>query len=405
LRSFHFEKKKKNEYSIVMPNGNLDRKSIPFSEKTIEDTALQTNPFAEKAEESKPPSTPRETLFASVESIKPESVWSNVTKKNERYSSRLIGKGGEHLVFEFDDAKHGGVVHKINFRQTFPVLRAHQAGEIERKKALEAMEEEMVESRRKLKQLREYFGASTVPMQRFLIQEVPVTREVVEQLFPGSVKEDTKIPETLPAWGAIQRRLDLPPQRTISLNARYPEVSGDASKREASGFNELYDDGYDLLVGKESAITDPEEQRGVILDLYPNLHKVAEKIDTDPSFKAKLQETVKKMIAYSQDTMIALDLAGADNIVLVQGAKGWELKMPDPLPLYDYTFFDVQIAGEALKLGRPVPKDILGSVFNSLNTLRVINALALLSGVPDRLEVPSLDAVSGAQWRKEFNIG
>ncbi len=386
-------------------NKKLGYDLATVSEPAADGMDVQTNPFAKKIETSKPPSTPRETLFASVHALVPDSFWSHRAGRKEKYPSRLVGKGGEHLVFEFDDVKHRGIVHKINFLQTLPILRAHLAGEIQRKKALEQMEEAMLERLSQLKELRQYFGASAVPMQRFLIRDVPVTREIVDQLFPGSIKENEEIPKTLPAWGSIQHRVDLPPKTTVSLTAnRYPENRiGASSKRKTTGFKGVYDASYDILVGKKVAI-DPAVQRSHVLNLYPALHQIAEKVEDDPSFKAKLRETVIKLIAYSDDTKVALDFVGENNIALVQSQNGWELKMPDPLPLYDYTFFDLQIACQALKLGKPVPEDIRGAVKNALNTVRVINALALLSGVTERLRVPSLETVSGIQWRREFEL-
>ena len=365
------------------------------------------NPFTgSKKESAKPPSTPREDLFASIKRITPDVYaprkWISKTRKEipEIAAPRPIGKGGEHLVFEFPDPKHSDVVMKVNFHQTLPVLRAHHQGEIERKKAHEKMEEAMVERRSQLNELREDFGHSAVPVQRFMIQDVPVSRDVVERLYPGWLREGTAVPPTLPAWVAFQRRLEFDPEKTVSLTGYYPEQRNRGEERTEE-LDNVYDVGHDILIGKETDL-DPEEQRNIVLDMYPELQKVAKKAERNPGFTKKLQETVRKLISYTETTMTALDLAGSNNVVLMQGEKSWDLKMPDALPIEDLTTDDLQQASKELKRGRHLTEENESRSLNVLNTVRVINALALLAGVSERLRVEGLDAVPASTWRKEF---
>lgn len=390
-------------YAGAMPHA--ERIPHEESKRTVKQGA--GNPFTEpKKESAKPPSTPREDIFASIKRITPDVYaprkWISKTRKEipEIAAPRPIGKGGEHLVFEFPDPKHSDVVMKVNFHQTLPVLRAYTQGEIERKKARENMEEAMVERRSQLHELREDFGHAAVPVQRFLIQDVPVSRDVVERLYPGWLSERTAVPSTLPAWVAFQRRLEFDPEKTVSLTGYYPEQRNRREERTEE-FDNVYDVGHDILIGKETDL-DPEEQRNIVLDMYPGLQKVGEKADSDPGFTEKLQETVRKLISYTETTMTALDLAGKNNVVLMQGEKGWELKMPDALPVEDLALDDLQHASNALQRGGHLTEKDASTPLNVLNTVRVINALALLAGVPERLRVDGLDAVPASTWRKEF---
>jgi hypothetical protein len=206
----------------------------------------------------------------------------------------------------------------------------------------------------------------------------------------------------------LQRYLDLPKDKTVSLTGYYPESSynryhKDQKKRLAS----IYEPAHDVLIGKSVDHLDPEEERQLILDMYPGLHAVAEKVEDDSTFAAALQSAVKNMIRYTNETRVALDLAGGGNVVLVQGERGWELKMPDPLPLGDFTLEDIVVASRQVRRGDVMDASVTNAnVFNALNTVRVINALAILSGLPEeaRLRIPELSEVPASAWASIFGV-
>jgi hypothetical protein len=399
---------KLTRYAGVMPKvERISQDGSKESNSTVKVVAV--NPFASSRKETeKQPQPSRQELFAEVKRITPELYAPGRRASKTRRGSpevtapHMIASGGEHLVFEFPDARHSDVVLKVNFQQTLPVLQAHRHGEIARKKALENMEEAMVERRSQLRELREYFGHSAVPVTRFQIQDMPVSPDIVEKLHPGWLQEGQEVPSTLPAWVVIQRRLDLQPEKTVSLTGYYledPRMPKGEEKEFMENYKTIYELGHDILVGKEVEDLSAENQQEIVLRLFPNLKKVAEKNTTDPVFKKKLQDTVRKLIAYTDDTKTALDLAGANNVVLIEGEKGWDLKMPDALPTDEVRTDDISLAAEELEKGEPLTSHAT-IVKNALNTVRMINALALVSGIPERLHVPGLETIPAETWRQ-----
>ena len=142
-----------------------------------------------------------------------------------------------------------------------------------------------------------------------------------------------------------------------------------------------------------------EKQRLVVLRVFPNLNEVEAHME-DPAFVDALQDLVRTLIRYSKDTGIPLDVMGDDNIVLTETEKGWRPRLLDPLPIDDYSFTDFGIAAHGAKSAKALDGRTLGGVYNGMNTVRVINALAILSGVPDRLIIEDLKETSAAGWRE-----
>lgn len=362
--------------------------------KTVAQEAPPTfhsNPFSDVTQRAEIPASVGEELFQSLERIKPET-----------YLPEIKAKGGEHLVYEFRDPKHMDVVYKVNFSKTLPVLAAHYNGEIATKRAVEKMEEDMLEQQSKLRELRSYFGFHAVPVQRFLVRDVPVSKEVVDALKPGWMPDTLDVPGTIPAWINVQRRLEMPGDRTVSLNGYYPESPRKLLHRGDVDEERVYDLGHEILIGKDIPDLDDEERRAIVLDMYKDLHRVAEKAEDDPAFREKLADTVRKMIAYTEETENVLDLAGRNNVVLTEGEKGWDLKMPDALFAGDMTLHGLDDAIRRHAKGEKLLTRHAQSALNPLNTVRVINALAIIAGIPDRLRVHGLENVPAEVWRKNL---
>lgn len=362
--------------------------------KTVVQEAPPTfhdNPFSDVTQRRGIPPSVGAELFHSLERIKPDI-----------YLPQIKAKGGEHLVYEFQDPKHADVVYKVNFSKTFPVLAAHYNGEIAKTRAVEDMEEDMLEQQGKLRELRTYFGFQAVPVQRFLVRDVPVSKDVVNALKPGWVSDALEVPDTIPAWINVQRRLEMPAEKTVSLNGYYPESPLKLMHRGDAEEEHVYDVGHDILIGKDVSDLDDEEKRAIVLDMYKDLHRVAEKAEDDPAFREKLADTVRKMIAYTEETENVLDLAGKNNVVLLEGEKAWELKMPDALFAGDMTLHGLDVAIRRHEKGEKLLNQHAGSALNPLNTVRVINALAVIAGIPDRLRVRGLENVPAEVWRKSL---
>jgi hypothetical protein len=303
-----------------------------------------------------------------------------------------MARGGEHLVFDFEDPKHADVVYKVNFHESLPLLKAVQRGGSDKERALEAMLKEMDRRRKELAKLRQYVGHSAVPVQQAMIREIPVTAAIIKALQLPEDGIGQKLPLTVPAWVVLQRKIELG-RDYVSLNAYYPE----ASFYPPSQQEEL---GHRILIGKERGLN-PDVELDAVLSLYPEFKYLNGLVFNDPGFKSALRQATEQMIEYTQDSGIALDLVGKNNIVLRKMEKGWDLKMVDPMPRGDVRISELAKAAEEFRGQKDTGVD-WEKVMDALNTVRVLNALALFSGSPKRLRVPELEGISAEFLRRKI---
>jgi len=335
----------------------------------------------------------------------------------DTYLPRLIGKGSDHLVFESQDTKHAGVVFKINFQESIPVLEASitQKGsspsvterhriQDQREALLEKMYGQMKERTAKLRELKEYFGAAAVPVERLLIREVPISREVVENLLPSQAPKDTQeIPATLPVWVAIQRKLKMNELNTMELYGYFPEYPGAMKNEKPEQNSAEYEVGHDILMGNAKEPTDPKEKKRskeVVLDMYPDMKKIDDLARLSPEFMETLRNAVKAFIKYTDETSNILDFGGKGNIVIMNEGGKWQLKMPDPfLSIKELSFYELAVVATKLGHGDPVSPDLTGKALIALNAVRVMNALAIIADIPDRVDIPSsVKAIDISKW-------
>jgi hypothetical protein len=128
------------------------------------------------------------------------------------------------------------------------------------------------------------------------------------------------------------------------------------------------------------------------------LDGVERRLSRDPTFRPALQDAVRRMIDYSTATSEVLDLAGLDNVVLVREGSGWKLKLIDPLAASDCNYRSLRTASLKLAAGEELDGEEVMEACYAMNTLRVINALAILSGIPERLDIPEVRRVSAKGW-------
>lgn len=338
----------------------------------------------------------------------------------ERYDPRIMAKGGEHLVFRFNEPfrrelteaeKKSGkraverprdIVYKINFYDTGPILEAVASGdEAKVKRALDKMRDKIEDKRRSLEDLREYFGFDAVPAQQYLIREVPLTEAVVAAVRPDLVHKASGL-TSIPAWVEVQRKLDL--GQAISVNGYYPEAPQSQAHEAADEreFNRIFDAGHDVLTGGPLSEMDRESQLENVLAMYPELRRLASRAKDNPSFKEGLRQLSDKLMDFIEDTGIALDLAGRDNMVMVKRGDKWSVRFPDVLAPGDFSFINMKMVLEQMRQGQSIGNRGRLVALNLVNTVRVVNALALISGNDRRLSYPDLAAIPPEAWREEM---
>lgn len=319
----------------------------------------------------------------------------------ETYLPHLMGKGGEHLVFEFDDPKHRSIVYKINFHQTIPFLKYDLRNLHEREAAEKHLQDAMKTQKDRLTILRDYFGYHAVPAQHLMVRDIPVSRDVIRRLDPRVLDKVEELPATVPAWVAVQRRLQLPEGDVVSLNGYYPESPTALLDPKDDDALEVYNEAHDLLVGRGMSRETREQQLLLAFNMYPDLEHVWNRTSGDAAFATKLKETAKQLVEFTNETGMVLDVAGKNNLVLLKKDGDWTLKLPDALfPDDQMKMKKLERAAEKLAAGSDLgPSDPL-FVMNCLNTVRYINALALVAGIRDRVVVPGVKDIPAARWRE-----
>lgn len=312
-----------------------------------------------------------------------------------KHEPQLFAKGGEHLVLRL---KHGGSVVKVNYLESRPMYEAlldDDRGAIDA--ALRRMQERRRQYLEKMKVLEGYFGRDAVPRQRVFIAELPVSAAVANCLGQGLDVPEGGGPRSLPAWVAVQRELALDSGRAVSLGGYYLENAVMASQEPAD--LKRYDEVHDILLGPPSATeAEREKQAAKVVSLFDDLERVRARLKRDPEFRPALQEAVRKMIRYSVETGEVMDVAGLDNIVMVKESGGWSLKLTDALSAFDCTYRDLEDAAKSLERGDELDNQKEVKAYYAMNTLRVINALAILAGIPERLDIPQVRRVSSSKW-------
>jgi hypothetical protein len=115
-----------------------------------------------------------------------------------------------------------------------------------------------------------------------------------------------------------------------------------------------------------------------------------------------LLELSEKFMDFIEQTGVALDLAGRNNAVMVKRGDKWNVRFPDILAPGDYSFINLKLLLESLRRGQPIGARGRVVALNLVNTVRVVNALALISGNDRRLHYPDLAAIPPEVWREEM---
>lgn len=323
----------------------------------------------------------------------------------EDQDAHVVGRGGEHLVFAFEDPRHEDIRYKINFSDTLSYPRKDFNKQEDRDAAIEELTEEIEDRRKRLESLRTHFGFQAVPAEVLMVRGLPVNRAVVHKLRPGYLRPKDEAPTTIPALVSVQRRVELDPKQTASLTGYYPEspkgplATGHVNEEEYAFAHQMLTNDPSLKSNVES----PEEERKMVFDLlfrlYPELWELREH-RKDEAFMKKLKEVAAQIVAYTNKTGLMLDLAGHNNVVLTKKEEEWQLKLLDVIPPdKEVTMEQLEEVAEKLFHDEPVEVGAVDAL-NALNTVRFANALATFAGIPDRVHIPEIiQQVSPEQWR------
>lgn len=327
----------------------------------------------------------------------------------------LLGKGGEHLVFE--DVRYPNYVLKVDFIESLPVLYAQTKGRDAIENAIRKLDVKAKEHNKRLKILRSYFLSDSVPLELVAVKEIPLSEEIVLSVMRDrnlDIPQKMFVPENLPLLCTIQHKIKLLKDTRVDIYSSYAELN-------RTILLEYFVEGHRLLAGSESiGPVDHQAREKVILFIYPSLRSVVEKMKSDNEFKQAIGHYVKRAMAYSVDTGEIIDMAGGGNVLMVKDHEQaqrvvvgdheqaqrveWLPFLMDALSPPELNFKLLQQSALKLKHDQELDVREKANTLNVINYVRFANALAMLAGLPDRLDVAGMTEVAPEVWHRGLMI-
>ncbi|MFA6503583.1 MAG: hypothetical protein WCT54_01350 [Patescibacteria group bacterium] len=355
---------------------------MKFEQMANQLNSPKTEPIKSKKKpiRKRPFSITHETYVA-ANGVRNEEAW-----KHETY---LAGKGSENLVSFFEDEKHKNIVYKVHYLSGKSVLKAYLSRSGERyANALLELKKSQKDRQEKLGLLREHFGHKTVPAEQSMIREMPISKELVKSLSKDDFTADelSRLPETTPVTVVAQRKVDMNSFEDVEeIVAFYPEAKL-LEKHTDEEAADIYDEGHRVFLANK--IDKDTDQKRLALRLYPDLERIMLAMKDNPELKMALHDWVSKAVTFTKEQKILLDLMGNENLVFVKKGKDWRPIMLDILIPFEINLNSLEELAEDSMFGRDFDKKTKTSFLAGFNAVRLINALAALLDIDDRVEVP-----------------
>ncbi len=285
----------------------------------------------------------------------------------ERYHPRFLARGGDHLVYEL--IEHPDVVVKASTFRIKDIL----VDNAERGEALDSLSDaqraqittKLKEKDEQSRNLRKYFGNGHTLAERRYVMKVPVTGEIVVDIFEGDWKKR------------------VPPLGSLSIGEAWSSV---------------------VIQQRAEAIRDPAHlslnfggflEEGKYDDTaIQNILALAEQ---DPTLKNSLQEFVSKAISYANETGNILAMAGKDNVIFYKedrdvdgdgNANKWNYLLVDALPIHNESVFKMsQEISQKIANHEEITPHEKTLLMKGSNFTRTINNLAEKLGMSEHLEL------------------
>ncbi len=313
----------------------------------------------------------------------------------------LIGKGGEHIVFE--DLRFPNYILKVDFIESLPVLYAQTKGKSAVTKAVTNIEQKAELHRSRIKRLQSYFPPGQVPLELVVVKELPINQKVVKAvLLDRNIEIPAKlsVPEKLPVLCTLQHKIALPKKENrVDIYSSYAELN-----RTISFDN--YTEGHRLLASSRTiGPTTRQARENIIGNIYPSLKKVIKLIYKDDNLRLAVQDYIKRAMKYSADTNEIIDMAGGGNVMFLKHeTQVWQVFLMDALSPAELNFDLIRKTSLMIKHDQDIDIRTKANTLNVINYIRFANALAMLSGISTRLEVPGMADIPARLWHEGLMI-
>ncbi len=312
----------------------------------------------------------------------------------DTYKPKLIGKGGEHLVFSLEGKPD--LVAKVNTRsiERFYPTTIHNAdplhGYHNRWKAY------LDDHRERRMALREAFGAEHVLTQKVFLAKVPFVMEMKFALNQLAEQNGGIAPKQVWAIVNLQKKSELIGQSGVeSVAAGYAERQDDVDDK-------FYTEVTEKLLNGEGV---PEHLFRLIQGT--RMTGLLDAMKSDADIQKTVKEFAEGAIRFTQHPPHAcIDLAGEGNVVIGKKRGKVDFEIVDPFA-GKLTLEQVQNAWRRFAAHQPFQGWDRNVLLNGINYLRAINGLAALSGSAARLpllpEGVQLNRLEGRRLLQELS--
>ncbi len=313
---------------------------------------------------------------------------------------RLLGKGGEHVVFE--DVRFPNYVLKVDFIESLPMLYAQARGEDAIKKEEARLRDKATNHHQRLARLQSYFSAGTVPLELVAVKNIPLNESVVLALMRDrniEIPARLVVPKSMDVLCTLQHKIDLDKKSCVDIYSSYAELN-------RTILLDFYVEGHRLLSSSEAiGPADALARRKIILYTYPSLRTALEKMDAETGIKSALRDYIGRAMRYAVDTGEIIDMAGGGNVLLRKDEDGvWGPYLMDVLSPPELNLDLIRQAAAMIKHGQEMDVRMRANVLNVINFVRFANALAILSDSGERLDVRGMNDVTPEQWHDGLMI-
>ncbi|MCC7357418.1 hypothetical protein IT408_02830 [Candidatus Uhrbacteria bacterium] len=307
--------------------------------------------------------TERKTVLRGFE-VKPDFITT--------YEPKLIGRGGEHMVFTLKGKPD--LVAKVNMNsvERFYPATIH---EIDPLHGYENRWQSFLDDHRKRRMaLREAFGAEHVLTQKVFLAKVPFVIEMKFALKQLAEQNAGFAPKQVWAIVSLQKKSELlGKEGTKSIRSGYVERRGAVNE-----------EGYALAT--QQLLNGEGISEQVFRTIQgKHMEDLIDEMKQDQGIKDTMKEFTEKAIQFTTNQPRAcLDLAGEENIVVGKKNGKVNFEIIDPFAGM-ITLDQVQDAWRRFAKNQPLKGSDRYSLLNGINYIRTINGLSVLSDSVARL--------------------
>ncbi len=327
-------------------------------------------------------------------SIETKSAYDELPTEHElvaRYQPQFLARGGDHLVYEASG--HPDVVIKASTYKIKDILIDNDArglpldGVSDDMRA--SLEKEVAEKNAQIREYRKYFGAKhTLAEHRYLMQ-VPVSAEVLQEIFKNDWKGRAVPPgaaSVRDVWSAVAVQKKAPQiEDTNHVGLYFGGFLEDRRQASSPGeyeyFSEIFEHG--------GAIQPEDLEEFFRLQDNPDTHALRDLVlraEQDPELKKTTIDFLLAAIHFANETGNILALAGTDNVILYQENGEWNYLLVDAIPLQNEPILTAaRVARERSENNEPLNQKEGGYIMRARNFIRTINGLAAALEVEQRV--------------------